>query len=144
MKGHDCSHTEVNAEMTVRRKTTIQTDQSTVCYLWLHFALLTSFVFFLGKSADLLNGSTIPGILPAGFTSKQNSAWQSSGGDRMRELLNRTVAWKAVNGTDGLVEIPTLFDGEYEVLDDRLKDCLVGKPLGMIGMSLIRYYHLQN
>ena len=142
MKGHDCSHTEVNAEMTVRRKTTIQTDQSNVCYLWLHFALLTSFVFFLGKSADLLNGSTIPGILPAGFTSKQNSAWQSSGGDRMRELLNRTVAWKAVNGTDGLVEIPTLFDGEYEVLDDRLKDCLVGKPLGMIGMSLIRYQYL--
>ena len=37
----------------------------------------------------------------------------------MRELLNRTVAWKAVNGTDGLVEIPTLFDGEYEVRDDR-------------------------
>ena len=37
----------------------------------------------------------------------------------MRELLNRTVAWRAVNGTDGLVEIPTLFDGEYEVLDDR-------------------------
>ena len=60
----------------------------------------------------------------------------------MRELLNRTVAWKAVNGTDGLVEIPTLFDGEYEVLDDRLKDCLVGKPLGMIGMSLIRYQYL--
>jgi hypothetical protein len=62
---------------------------------------------------------------------------------RQAALRNRVVSWKKVQGVDGpLVEIPTLFPGEYDTLSPALKTCLSDKHVAMIGFSLVRYQYL--
>jgi len=71
-----------------------------------------------------------------------NKAAAFSGRRPVQHFLNKNVTWRTVHGVDGEVQIPTLFQSEYETLTPHLQDCLAGKHVAMMGYSLVRYQYL--